>query len=228
MTSHLSEQIDAPLAQGIGRQIAATLRRRVLAGEFEPGERLSLGDIQREFGVSVIPVREALTTLEAEGLVRTLPRRGTRVASLTLAELDDVYTLRRLIEPSLSAAAARTRSDDQARRARAAYELMESIDGSETDRWLAAHRAFHWSLLEENVGEVTARTLRQLWGVSDRYVRLTVAAFRVDRPAGHDHARLIEAFERRDGEQLARDLDAHLELVRRSILRDFSHHLTSH
>ncbi|MET0887022.1 MAG: GntR family transcriptional regulator, partial [Mycetocola sp.] len=104
MTSGLREQRETLLTQGIGRHIADTLRRRILAGEFKPGERLSLGGIQGEFGVSVIPVREALTTLEAEGLVRTLPRRGTRVASLSLAELNDVYTLRRLIEPSLSAA----------------------------------------------------------------------------------------------------------------------------
>ena len=213
------------VSSGLGRDLVGIVRRMILAGKFPPGERLMPRDLQERFGVSVIPVREALRTLEAEGLVVTTPRRGTRVATLSLAELNDVYSLRRMIEPPLSAAATRIRTHAHVERARRAYERMEAIDGAEMDAWLLVHREFHWSLLDVGLGAVSARTIRQLWDISERYVHLTVSAFRIDKPARHDHKLLIDAFETGDAERLAIEWDAHLHLVEQSIIRDFQDEL---
>ena len=64
----------------LGHRVAASLRRAILAGRYKAGERLIEDRLSAEFKVSRVPVREALKTLAAEGLVALLPRRGARVA----------------------------------------------------------------------------------------------------------------------------------------------------
>jgi DNA-binding GntR family transcriptional regulator len=67
----------------LGQQVAAALRRAILTGRYKPGERLVEDRLSAEFKVSRVPVREALKTLAAEGLVVPMPRRGARVAELS-------------------------------------------------------------------------------------------------------------------------------------------------
>ncbi len=65
----------------LGRSVAEAIRRAILAGRYKSGERLVEDRLSAEFKVSRVPVREALKTLAAEGLVELLPRRGARVAA---------------------------------------------------------------------------------------------------------------------------------------------------
>ncbi|MDC3727384.1 MULTISPECIES: GntR family transcriptional regulator [Rhodococcus] len=74
------------------------LRRLILDGELQPGERLSELNISDRLGVSRLPVREAFRRLEAEGLVESLPRRGVRVVELDQRELDAVREMRVALE----------------------------------------------------------------------------------------------------------------------------------
>jgi DNA-binding GntR family transcriptional regulator len=67
----------------LGRQVAAALRRAILTGRYRPGERLVEDRLSLEFNVSRVPVREAIKTLAAEGLVVPMPKRGARVAELS-------------------------------------------------------------------------------------------------------------------------------------------------
>jgi DNA-binding GntR family transcriptional regulator len=67
----------------LGRQVAAALRRAILTGRYKPGERLVEDRLSLEFKVSRVPVREAIKTLAAEGLVVPMPKRGARVAELS-------------------------------------------------------------------------------------------------------------------------------------------------
>src|SRR6478735_9471882 len=77
---------------------AATLRTAILDGELRPGQRVNQEAWAQRARVSLIPVREALRALAGEGLVTYRPRRGYAVTELDLAELDEVYRLRRLLE----------------------------------------------------------------------------------------------------------------------------------
>ena len=77
---------------------AATLRTAILDGELRPGQRVNQEAWAERAGVSLIPVREALRALAGEGLVTYRPRRGYAVTELDLAELEEVYRLRRLLE----------------------------------------------------------------------------------------------------------------------------------
>lgn len=70
----------------------------ILHGMFGPGSRVGEAAIAEQFGVSRAPVREALVALEREGIVRSLPRRGYFVVDFTDRDIDEIYSLRRLLE----------------------------------------------------------------------------------------------------------------------------------
>lgn len=85
------------------------LFREIVTGQLAGGERLMIDEIAERFGVSKIPVREALKALEAKGWVESAPRRGTYVRALSLSELHELFELRMIIEPETTALAAHRR-----------------------------------------------------------------------------------------------------------------------
>jgi DNA-binding GntR family transcriptional regulator len=74
------------------------LRDEILSGTLIPGERLIEEQLTRRFGISRAPVREALRLLGQQGLVEHLPRRGVRVAQLSGRDVDELFTLRDVLE----------------------------------------------------------------------------------------------------------------------------------
>lgn len=85
------------------------LFREIVTGKLPGGERLMIDELAERFGVSKIPVREALKALEAKGWVESAPRRGTYVRALSLSELHELFELRMIIEPETTALAAHRR-----------------------------------------------------------------------------------------------------------------------
>ena len=82
----------------ISKQVMRALRQQIFAGQLKPGEKIPEGKIAEEMGVSRGPVREALLVLEQEGLIATSPRRGSRVAQITVRDVREIYTLRAMLE----------------------------------------------------------------------------------------------------------------------------------
>jgi DNA-binding GntR family transcriptional regulator len=92
--------------------LAAAIRDRVIRGFYPPGHRLTEDDLAEQYGVSRIPVREALRLLEGEGFVRVKPYSGTFVAELTAQDAADLLEIRGVLEPLAASRAAETRTDD--------------------------------------------------------------------------------------------------------------------
>jgi DNA-binding GntR family transcriptional regulator len=78
--------------------IEQQVRKAILNGTFKPGERLVETAIAEQLGVSRAPVREALSALEREGIVVNVPRRGYSVIDFTDKDIDEIYSLRSLLE----------------------------------------------------------------------------------------------------------------------------------
>jgi DNA-binding GntR family transcriptional regulator len=95
--SHLNvSEINAPT---LVDTVAEHLRGSILAGQFSPGERLYEAALARQFGISRGPIREALALLEGDGLVENEPRKGKFVRALDERIIDEIYSLRRALEP---------------------------------------------------------------------------------------------------------------------------------
>ncbi|WP_405528587.1 GntR family transcriptional regulator [Streptomyces avidinii] len=91
--------------------VCTAIRDDIVSGSFEPGARLTEEVLARRYGVSRVPVREALRTLESEGFVTTRRHAGACVAEPTEQEAADLLELRMLLEPLAAARAARRRTD---------------------------------------------------------------------------------------------------------------------
>lgn len=99
----MNENQSAPLqfridSKRLSDEVAEVLRNAIIAGKLEPGSRLLETDLADQFGVSRASVRTAIQQLSAEGIVTTVPRRGSVVASLTDEDLEEIYTIRRALE----------------------------------------------------------------------------------------------------------------------------------
>ena len=87
-----------PEVLSVEESVTSALRNGILEGELPPGQRLLQEQLAERFGVSRIPLRDALRRLEVEGLVRIDPRRGAYVAELTVADVREIYELREVLE----------------------------------------------------------------------------------------------------------------------------------
>lgn len=205
------------LAVPIGTDLTTLLRRQILTGALSADERLYPRTLEERYGVSHIPIREAMRTLAAEGLLTYEPRKGAKVAGLSRKQLEEVYRLRRSLEPPLAKRSAEARDEAHLDLARQAYDLMVKTGTSDLESFLSCHAAFHWALLNVDLGPLTQSVLQQISNISERYVRLGFAAFQLDDRAQHDHAALMSAFEDRDGEKMALELDRHLHVIENTL-----------
>lgn len=109
-----------PLAGRSSRseQVCAALREALLSGAFAPGEQLREGQIAVELGVSKTPVREALSTLRAKGLVQSSPTRGLVVTPIDYDMIRWLYEVRGLLEPEAVRRSVPEADDELVQRAR--------------------------------------------------------------------------------------------------------------
>ena len=120
-------------AQTVQRQAVEKMRNAILAGIYKPGDRLVEADLCERMGVSRPSLREALRSLEAEGLVVIIPNRGSQIPILTWAQAKEIYHVRALLEGEAAAlCAVRVTRQDYAgmRGALAAFETAVRNDDS--------------------------------------------------------------------------------------------------
>src|SRR5690348_10518744 len=84
--------------EALWQRVVSVMRRAIVMGELEPGAHLKEPALAQRFGVSRLPVREAIAQLEREGLVRSEPRRGAFVVGITEQAVSDIYECRLLLE----------------------------------------------------------------------------------------------------------------------------------
>jgi GntR family transcriptional regulator of gluconate operon len=126
-------------------QILATrLRYAIISRELTPGQHLPELGLAERFGVSRVPVREALIRLDHEGLVRAEPRRGAFVVGMSLADIRELYEVRAILEVrgSQLAAAAAT-SENLANLRRIIRGFNAEAKGGDSESLAAVDIAFH-------------------------------------------------------------------------------------
>ena len=185
--------------QTVASLTVAMLRERILRSEYPEGEPLRQDAIAAAFGVSRIPVREALRQLEAEGLVSFSPHRGAVVSSLSLDEIDEIFALRATLESDLVRRAVPRLTDDQIRHA---GEVLDGYDDAFRDgdvaAWGELNRRFHAALCESAGRPVTAGIVQRLHQQSDRYSRMQLVLTHGESRAAEEHRAILAAVARRD------------------------------
>jgi DNA-binding GntR family transcriptional regulator len=184
-----------PLIRSMSGQITARIREKILNGVYPPGSALLQDVIAAEFGVSKIPVREALVQLRAEGLVDVFSHRGFQVRPLSAVEVDEVFRLRLQIEPQAAAEGARRAQPQDREAAQLAFtHLNDSLDAGELEDSSDLNRAFHLALVVPRLQPTTTDVLSRLHTLAQRYIRMHLKPRGRVRRANREHADLYEAW----------------------------------
>src|SRR5271157_4632195 len=109
----MAEKTPAPSHRQLQQWVAERLRAGILTGRLRPGEWLRQERLAQEYGVSQMPVREALKRLAAEGLVEHVPYRGVRVVEFSPEDVEDLYVCRAFIESMAARFAAESITDEE-------------------------------------------------------------------------------------------------------------------
>ena len=186
------------------------LRRAIIGGELKPGDHLPQEEIAERIGVSLIPVREALRQLEAEGQVTYQPRRGYFVTTLRIDDLVEIYGLRRMLEArAVRCALPEFDAEDLDRMTRAAAECAEAARAGDIARELEANRRLHFALFDHPSQPHTQRIIRLLWDSTEAYRALYYNSPEERAAADAAHSRILAAVCDRDADRLVLELDAH-------------------
>jgi DNA-binding GntR family transcriptional regulator len=144
------------------------LRKRIIDGRMVPGERLVEKSLAEELGVSRNPVREAIRTLEWEGFVAVLPRRGAVVASLSESEAEEIQEVRAALQAEATALAARKRSESAVEELfvvlKRGEALIQFADGANAAELIELNAEFHETVLAMADNPYLADVIRPLRG----------------------------------------------------------------
>jgi DNA-binding GntR family transcriptional regulator len=191
--------------------VADAIRSAILRGTFKPGEQLDQKQVCHDLGVSRGPVREALRTLAAEGLVTIIPNRGTTVTERSIEELDELHFIRSTLE---GAAARRAAPKMDERRLERLATLFERADKtSDVDEILALNNEFHGTIYSAYPQPTLMRHIQQLRNKVAAYNRAYLKGSGNKEIAWAAHKRIYEACVRRDGGQAEAETIKHLEEV---------------
>ncbi len=184
------------------------LKKRIVLLDYEPGQVLREKELIEEFGVSRTPVREALIRLEVEGLVRIFPNLGTIVSEVSFQQLKDIIEIRQyLVRLTGQLAAARCTKEDLDQMRSVIVEMKK--ERRKTKELMRLDAALHDLINQSTKNELLVKILGML---RDQAVRIWTFSPSDDEyfdKIGEEFEVLIEALERRDGEESARLLEKH-------------------
>jgi DNA-binding GntR family transcriptional regulator len=207
------------LSRTLTAKVTEQLRARILSGGYAPGAPLRQDAVAAELGVSRIPLREALTQLQGEGLVAGEPHRGFVVRGVSRAEAEEIFGLRLQLEPAAVRMAAERATLEEVE---ASAGLLSRLTAASAARQLAMaanlNRDFHLSLILPKRNPLTAELLMRLHAASQRYVSLHLSPNGRDEDAREEHERLYAAWCSRDGVTAARITHEHVARTRHDLL----------
>lgn len=206
----------------LNQKAYAEIRRRILNGELSAETPLSEYQLAEELELSRTPVREAVKRLEREGLVQSIPNRGTFVAELTARDISEIYQVREQLEGFAARIAAETMSDESIKRLEEEIRLLNTLasDGRlievvDSDTRIHKHiiASTQNSRLIELLGTLDDQMhrVRAVFPQSSQWLEATLA----------EHANILKAIKARDGEEAEKAMKAHLRSAREYAVRQF-------
>jgi DNA-binding GntR family transcriptional regulator len=203
------------------------LRSDIMRGAFAPGAKLRIEELSALSGVGASPLREALSRLEASGLVVINGRRGFRVADVSVEDLLDLTATRKWVEGKALRSSIENADDIWEARLLSAHHLMIRVrqsDGYEpgviNEEWEERHRAFHSALISGCESKRLLDYSAILYDQADRYRRMAcaVASLPGKRDIATEHEGIYEYALARDADRACKALEQHLDLTRDTIL----------
>ena len=194
------------------------LREAIVDGAYAPGQRLHQQSLANRYGCSVIPIREALHQLAAEGFVVLDPQRGARVAAFNARMLEEIFEVRIALEQIALRRAAPRFTPEVAETTRRILEQMER-PGVGPALWIHLDWEFHDHLCACANQEFLRKLISNLRRQMEPYLRLDLMKVNTIEFGKREHRRIYQACLRHDGGAAARHLVTHLQRTVRGFIR---------
>lgn len=196
--------------------IAESLREAILNGEMQGGHRLRQEEIAALFGTSLIPVREGLRRLEAQGLVTFKTNKGAFVTELFASEVEELFEIRILLEVGAIKKAAPLLSKAAIREA---GSILDQMDRETNGRRLSLLNWRFHSMLYSASGRERLIDLIGTFHVNvERYMRMYLLDMQYHPTSQTEHRAILKACGERDADAAGRLLEAHMEAASRHLV----------
>ena len=200
----------------------AEIRRRILNGELSAEAPLSEYQLAAELGLSRTPVREAVKRLESEGLLQSIPNRGTFVAELTARDISEIYQVREQLEGFAARITAERMPEEGMKRLEEEINLLNTLASEgQLVEVVASDIRLHKLILASTQNSRLIELLgtlddqmhrvRGLFPQSSEWLETTLA----------EHANIVKAIKARDGDEAERAMKTHLRSAREHAVKQF-------
>jgi GntR family transcriptional regulator, carbon starvation induced regulator len=201
----------------IAHQAVARLRRDVIEGTFAPGVKLKMDVLQSLYGFSSSPLREALSQLAHEGLVRADAGRGFRVTPMSVSDFRDIAETRLLIDPAALEKSIDAGDEEWESSVVASYYRLEKVEQRLGDgpvvldaEWSHLHKQFHMTLIAACPSERLRQYSSRLFDQAERYRRASAQHRRRPRNKSREHEAIKNATLDRDAGRAGELLKQHI------------------
>lgn len=204
------EKLDPQLQLTVRDHVHRILRGSILAGRFQPDQKVNERQLAEQFGVSTTPIKEALRLLEAEGLVQALPRRGVLIR-FNINWAEEMILARAALESMIGRLAARRIADDRKPALAATVKLMEVATSSgNADELIVLNETFHEQIHIASRCQYLARLIerQQFYDASIRRIIHSDPAER--EKALHEHSAIAAAIIDGDAERAEKQMRDHV------------------
>lgn len=209
-------------ADSAAGRVASGLRERIVSGDLAPGTTLSQTAVAAEYGVSRIPVRDALQLLATDGLV-DLQGTSAVVTPLSIEDLQELYELREAVEPVATRLGVARVGRAETTRMAALLEVMDDPATSPAD-WIAANADFHAVVYSGAGRPRTVALVDHLRRLTDRYVFFHLDVVGEVAHLQEEHRQILAAVRDQDARLTAELTRVHLASSHDAVLRYLSTH----
>jgi DNA-binding GntR family transcriptional regulator len=196
----------------LGDRVVVELRRLIATGAIAPGERIVEREVATRLGTSRGPVREAIRTLQHEGLVEVTPFAGACVATIDRDEIDEIVALRRQVEYfAIAGAALRATEEELAGLRELAAAMRPAFAAGDVDLLLHLDLAFHLGMCACSHHATLAVTMRTLHPRLAILFYPQMLASQTPESIEQSHQVLVDAIEEGDVDGALAAIDEHIE-----------------
>jgi DNA-binding GntR family transcriptional regulator len=199
------------------------IRRRILDNAWPPGHRALEQEVALALGMSRTPVREALTRLQAEGLVEVIPRHGMRVLPVSPNDMREIYQILTALECTAAELLAQRKPTQRELEPLVAVTraMDKALKAEDLDAWAAADERFHVLLVELAGNRQLQATVLNYWDRAHRARMFTLRLRPKPVNSTREHMQMVERLRAGDAAGAAAVTRAHRERASRELVSIF-------
>jgi len=214
---------DENYSSSLRGRVFSHIENDILNGKYKPGESLIETKLSEELGVSRTPVREAIRQLELEGLVHSIPNKGAVVKGVSTQDIEDIYTIRTLIEGLAARWAAENITTEELEELKEAVELEEFYTlKNDTVHLLQYDSKFHDIIFRASKSKPLMHTLRSFHHYVQRARGMSLNTPGRAQKVLEEHRAILKAIEARNADMAEKLITEHVRNASRNLLKQWS------